>query len=273
MNILHRVFRYSYVTNNPLKYTDPSGYVFVPRDYEAEGAYYQMQGIIDDWNYRNQHRGIPEGVPGNRGGGGGGYSYSNGQYYYNNQPIPEPEARYYFIEPNAAMKITYAEATYFMLNENTAWANIYYEKSQQQRRDNPPNKVNLNSNTLEGFLEWFHFIETNRSFHYKENISYNVNDIVDKNSIVLSIHLKNWRLNNTVKYNGDKVEWNIADFEFYKKGHYESNYVGYVYADNPCNNLYRITLYYNYEAKITLNTSSYEAWEDMRHRIFGDFNH
>jgi hypothetical protein len=36
---------YTYVTNNPLKYTDPSGYTKVARDYAGENMYWMMQSM------------------------------------------------------------------------------------------------------------------------------------------------------------------------------------------------------------------------------------
>ncbi len=60
--------RYNYVLNNPLKYTDPSGYMKAPRDYEDEQMYAEMMTIINDWNYRSYGAG---------GGGAGGSSYGN----------------------------------------------------------------------------------------------------------------------------------------------------------------------------------------------------
>ncbi len=57
-------------------------------DYEEQAMYYQMQGVIDDWAYRNGNRGIPESARGP--GGGGSPHYSVGpssaqvRYWQNN---------------------------------------------------------------------------------------------------------------------------------------------------------------------------------------------
>ena len=67
--ILPGVYRYTYVLNNPLKYTDPSGYTKVARDYAGESMYWMMQsmtGRIMDMSY------------GLTSFGGGGFSTTSG---------------------------------------------------------------------------------------------------------------------------------------------------------------------------------------------------
>lgn len=59
--------RYSYVLNNPLKYTDPSGYIFRYRGKED-------QAWVDGMNYYYAMMDIMDGYYGRYGGGGGGGS-------------------------------------------------------------------------------------------------------------------------------------------------------------------------------------------------------
>lgn len=69
------VYRYSYVLNNPLKYTDPSGYWKAkPRwwDYLLGRTAYWIDG---DGNIRGGRGGDDGGGNGSGGGGGGGYSW------------------------------------------------------------------------------------------------------------------------------------------------------------------------------------------------------
>ena len=76
--------RYSYVTNNPLKYTDPSGnsYIETVKDwYSFEGGSFWYRG--SHYNYNSEN-----GTFSNNSGhniGGSGFKYSNGSYYYNGQ--------------------------------------------------------------------------------------------------------------------------------------------------------------------------------------------
>lgn len=257
--------RYTYVLNNPLKYTDPSGYkkldhYEIQELREEEASYLDMMRAINE-AYEMAYR--PR-------GGGGGYEHINGQYYKDGQPVPYQEFLMDVVKPNSVMAVNYVQAAYYMKDASTAVANLYWEYSILQNP--PPDKVNLLDNPLEGFIEWFHYLDENRSYHYRNGIAYNVNDIVDENSVKLEVHLKNGRLNQEVNYKGYKVEWNIPDFEFFEPGHYNANFVDSPYADIPCRNLYRITLLYNNNAKIVLTTASYEAWTDLVNRIFGDNN-
>ncbi len=63
--------RYTYVLNNPLKYTDPSGYkkldaYELQELRESEAVYYEMMSVINEWNDRLYNR---------KGGGGGPGGY------------------------------------------------------------------------------------------------------------------------------------------------------------------------------------------------------
>lgn len=262
--------RYSYVLNNPLKYTDPSGYKFdrLPRPerwvnmgWLKHAPYNYYSGLFAGENYTS----------GGGGGGGGGPSQIAGMYFDSEGNFMSyTEAYNEVIVPNS-VNISYVHLAYYMKDASTAVAYLYWEYSILQNP--PPGKVNLLDNPLEGFIEWFHYLDENRSYHYRNGITYNVNDIVDENSVKLGVHLKNGRLNQEVNYKGYKVEWNIPDFEFFEPGHYNANFVDSPYADIPCRNLYRITLLYNNNAKIVLTTANYEAWTDLVNRIFGDNNY
>ncbi len=97
--ILPRVPRYTYVLNNPLKYADPSGFVFVPRDYEGEYMYMFIQRISSrvmehSYNYTSN--------------GGGGFNTSSGLYYdgvgnfYENGGwVPTSYVVDWYLKPNA----------------------------------------------------------------------------------------------------------------------------------------------------------------------------
>lgn len=99
-SILPGGYRYQYVLNNPLKYTDPSGYkkmdaYELQELREQEAAYADMMGIINEWNTSRYGSG------GGGGGGVGGYTYHNGFYYYNGIPTSYWEVHAEVIIPNS----------------------------------------------------------------------------------------------------------------------------------------------------------------------------
>jgi len=131
-----------------------------------------------------------------------------------------------------------------------------------------PPKVNLQSNTIDGFVDWFSYLQQNRPEHYRQGIYYHVDDIVDHRTI-LSRHLSKGMYGESLSDIENSVQWNIADPHYRKRSHWNDNYVDVPIADNPYDGYFRIRLRLNRRTKISLTTNSYDLYIKMYDRIYG----
>ena len=131
-----------------------------------------------------------------------------------------------------------------------------------------PPKVNLQSNTIDGFVDWFSYLQQNRPEHYRQGIYYHVDDIVDHRTI-LSRHLSKGMYGESLSDIENSVRWSIADPHYRKRSHWNDNYVDVPIADNPYDGYFRIRLRLNRRTKISLTTNSYDLYIKMYDRIYG----
>jgi len=131
-----------------------------------------------------------------------------------------------------------------------------------------PPKVNLQSNTIDGFVDWVSYLQQNRPEHYRQGIYYHVDDIVDHRTI-LSRHLSKGMYGESLSDIENSVRWNIADPHYRKRSHWNDNYVDVPIADNPYDGYFRIRLRLNRRTKISLTTNSYDLYIKMYDRIYG----
>ena len=101
--------RYSYVLNNPLKYTDPTGYRYDSGQLRQEGADARYAPFPGQYNYPfGSYSGSYTGFGSTAGGTGSAsssyyYSWNTGTYYNSNhQPVEWGEVRDNYVTPNSS---------------------------------------------------------------------------------------------------------------------------------------------------------------------------
>ncbi len=127
-----------------------------------------------------------------------------------------------------------------------------------------PPKVNLQRNTIDGFVDWFSYLQQNRRAHYQQGIHYHVDDFVDHQTI-LRKHLRKGTYGERLSATENSVQWSIADPHYRKRSRWNDNYVDAPFADppDPNGNYFRIRLMLNRRTKISLATNSYDLYIKM----------
>ncbi len=114
--------RYSYVLNNPLKYTDPSGFTYAETlmtQNSYEGGHFYYRGT--EYYYDSGGSGGFFSAGGNY-LGEAGYYYSNGGYYHNGNPVSYGEVEHNYVRPlsnsSAKGKETWTQVGFFYHDSN-----------------------------------------------------------------------------------------------------------------------------------------------------------
>ena len=291
--------RYAYCLNNPLNYTDPSGYVTEA----TEKAY-----INSYWYQRDSHPSAP--------GGGGGvgstlgesrYQSSTGYHYdyVSNQYVDESGYRVSFSEALDWAINKYYYNTQIRTREFSTHKRLVLKVNitgklklftgrgllnQKLQWAHPRLKINISLNLIsdcnyipklkygsfQDAIDWSRYLYNNGVINPANERYYNLADIADTKTFP---HTTNSGMNGpgAAGFKTGKYDWGYATKKLMDKGQYiQSNYIhGFSLLSDSNNSYYRIHLYNTRmdRAVISFTTRDFLAFSDLLYYITGkDFN-
>lgn len=266
---------YSYVLNNPLRYTDPSGYI-------TQEMYMLAQRIIANLDsYDDVNLTI---------GGGDISGTINGIMVDYSGLSLDASAAYNLWHALGGKKS--GIVPYSRCNNNISpasrghWMKWFSHFGNETVPFTLSNATNMDPVSEQGgridlqgekvvtqMVDKFREIHRNRGINPYSGNYYHVHDIVDASSLPE----KYWfnrifgsMTNDGAKgtsYFGDKAaQWYLVDRNFLNN--YGENYISYIYGDHPGGDMYRIRAMHNNETIISLIFYDYDLYQTMYNRIF-----
>ena len=291
--------RYSYAWNNPLKYTDPSGY--------TSSSSASTSDYFDD-SYANS---LVSGM--NSGSGiGARMSWNLGTIYSSNGSIiqlgttsmgiralydrwessgykavgvPFDKFRNLTSEDGAPIQMSMYTATtengktvltHFMYDYEVPTVKVAFSGDGLNLgyQYGMPDMVNLKNKPVTSIVDWFAFITRHNGINPLTNEMFSVKDIIlsktlPKKNILQQAwgSLANDNVKGTSKFGGDLVTWNIYDSNFTSLPD-NANTISEIRADNPYEGFYRIRAMHNGETRISINIYNYELYKTFYNRIY-----